>query len=340
MKTYKITIKFITDLGTPLHSDTIFGHLCWVYRYKNGEKALSEEILNEYDTSPKVILSDGFPAGYLPFPKLNPISYIELESLYREFFQDSGNRPEKFEFLMLMKQLRKTKWIKLEELEKISQSMNSVELYRLLLGNHITTRGRIHKKAPDKDKHFSFSLIPHNTINRLTGTVEKEGGGFFHTEEIKVRGSEFDIYLKTLLPLTEQDLRELFFFIGDLGYGRDSSIGKGHFVVKNVERFELPEEGNAVISLSHFVPDGSLYDGYYSVETKYGKLGGTYSQGEYAFPKTPILMITPGSVFRIKDKKPYYGQSVGSVHRDINFIRQQTYLFPYFINLRNGKNEK
>ena len=74
MRTFRVKILFTSDSGTPLHSDTIFGHLCWVYRYENGEGALAKEILKDYDTNPSVIVSDGFPGDSFPYPCLPPVS--------------------------------------------------------------------------------------------------------------------------------------------------------------------------------------------------------------------------------------------------------------------------
>ena len=42
MKAYKAIINPISTFGTILRGDTIFGHLCWVLRYKFGESKLNE----------------------------------------------------------------------------------------------------------------------------------------------------------------------------------------------------------------------------------------------------------------------------------------------------------
>lgn len=42
MKAYKAIINPISTFGTTLRGDTIFGHLCWVLRYKFGESKLNE----------------------------------------------------------------------------------------------------------------------------------------------------------------------------------------------------------------------------------------------------------------------------------------------------------
>ncbi len=69
MKLYKTTITPTSNFLTPLKGDTLFGHLCWSIRFVFGKKRL-EEFLNDYDNNPFLIISDGFPTGYLPKPKM------------------------------------------------------------------------------------------------------------------------------------------------------------------------------------------------------------------------------------------------------------------------------
>jgi CRISPR-associated protein Csm4 len=334
MRTFRVRTRFTSDSGTPLHSDTIFGHLCWVYRYQNGEDALGKDILKDYDTQPTVVVSDGFPSGYFPFPCLPPVPEDLGTSLFKEFFPD-GSKEDFLPFLSLMKRVRKTDWIEDIELNETAQDLTAQGLARSLLLSEIKKGGKIKTAQVPKDA----TLVSHNTINRITGMVEKEGGGFFHATENRTRGMVYDIYVRTSLEWSEKDVEGLFFLMGTWGYGRDRSTGKGQFLVEDVAEFSLPEHGNAVIALSHFIPDESLSDGYYFVETKYGKLGGSYSQGAVAFPKTPIVMLKPGAIFKVNEKKAVYGQSVGPVHPELTNVRQQTYLLPYFVNLGVEENE-
>jgi len=295
--------------------------------YDQGQTAL-QEIMRGYDTEPAFLVSDGFPSGCLPYPTLPPLNQVAENALFVELHpeQKELNPDEKrrkyFDFKGRMKSLRRVAWINAGELAVNKGPVNAKRLVRHLMTS-VTYVGD------------PKTLIAHNTINRLTGTVEKTGGGFYHTAEQSSRDRTFDIYVKTTLPWDNAQVKYLFDRLGKWGYGGDRSVGKGQFDVEDVSPVNLPEQGNAVMSLSRFVPDSSLHDGYYSIETKYGKLGGSYSQGKAAFPKTPMVLLTPGSVFSVQDVKPYYGISLGAVHPDpaLAGVRQQTYLFPYFINL-------
>lgn len=333
MKTFRIRLRFTSPCRTPLQSDTIFGCLCWIIRYTRGEKTLKDDILQGYDEEPSLLVSDGFPEGQLPFPCLPPLSREDEDQLFSEFFHDTS-RTSFFAYKALMKRFRKRAWVGVEEIEENAGLLNALTIAKSFLRGVVTKEGKIKLKNEDvRGQEIYEELIPHNTINRMTGRVEKEGGGFFHTTERSMKYPVIDVYLKTSLAWEAGIVRQLFEQLGQWGYGGDRSTGRGQFVVEEAVPCRLPETGNAVMSLSHFVPDGTLDDGFYNLETKYGKLGGHYSQGSAAFPKTPVVMLTPGSVFKVRDIRPFYGVSLGAVHPELTGVRQQTYLFPYFISL-------
>ena len=69
MRLYKTTITPISSFATPLKGDTLFGQICWAIRYIYKEDRLNS-LLQNYDTEPFLIVSDGFASGYLPKPTL------------------------------------------------------------------------------------------------------------------------------------------------------------------------------------------------------------------------------------------------------------------------------
>jgi CRISPR-associated protein Csm4 len=68
MKTYKINLKLHGSIMTPFHADTLFGHLCWVVAYREGEKGLQAFLEPFQKKEPPFLISDGFPLGLLPKP--------------------------------------------------------------------------------------------------------------------------------------------------------------------------------------------------------------------------------------------------------------------------------
>jgi len=314
MQIYKITIRFLNYIGTPLHSDTIFGHFCWIYRYIYGEKRLKEDILKNYETSPNIIFSCGFPSGYLPRPVLAPVSLKELENLIKD---------EPFlKRLEILKEIKKIKFLPIKTLENLHKNLSEINIIKSLLKE---------KKNSPSVRPFT---MPHNSICRLSGRVQE----FYHMDYMIYENKEpyfdIDIYLKTNI-IVEKKIRAAFEVLGSYGFGKDKSLGAGHFKLLDVKKVSFPQEGNAVMSLSYFVPDNGLKDGYYSLLTKFGKLGGHYAITEIPF-KNPLILMEPGSVFKIETIKDYYGVAIKNIHARMK-IKHQTYLFPYFVRLLEEK---
>ena len=67
---HRATLALHTPLGTPLAGDTLFGQLCWALREAAGEAELRRRLQGYTEGSPWLVVSDGFPAGYLPRPTL------------------------------------------------------------------------------------------------------------------------------------------------------------------------------------------------------------------------------------------------------------------------------
>ena len=314
MQIYKITIRFLNYIGTPLHSDTIFGHFCWIYRYIYGEKRLKEDILKNYETSPNIIFSCGFPSGYLPRPMLAPVSLKELENLIKDEPFLKG--------LEILKEVKKIKFAPVKMLENLHKNLSAINVIKSLL-----------KEKKNSPSVRPFTML-HNSICRLSGRVQE----FYHMDYMIYENKEpyfdIDIYLKTNI-IVEKKIREAFEVLGSYGFGKDKSLGAGRFKLLDVKKVSFPQEGNAVMSLSYFVPDNGLKDGYYSLLTKFGKLGGHYAITEIPF-KNPLILMEPGSVFKIETIKDYYGVAIKNIHAKMK-IKHQTYLFPYFVKLLEEK---
>lgn len=68
MKTYRLKLKPKTSFLTPWQADTIFGNLCWIMVWRDGEEALVR-FLEEYKNgNPPFVVSDGMPGDFLPAP--------------------------------------------------------------------------------------------------------------------------------------------------------------------------------------------------------------------------------------------------------------------------------
>ena len=55
---HRFLIDFKTPPLSPLHADTMFGHLCWALKAVNGEEALLSFLQQMQGSDPLIILSD------------------------------------------------------------------------------------------------------------------------------------------------------------------------------------------------------------------------------------------------------------------------------------------
>ncbi|MDR1450777.1 MAG: hypothetical protein LBI57_00360 [Helicobacteraceae bacterium] len=99
MRLFKTKISPVSNFATSLRGDTLFGHLCWMIRFRFGNDRLTR-LLRNYEESPFMIVSDAFVAGLLPKPRL-PLSY----------FQGAGGDK---------KTERKKRWIKPDDLQTLT----------------------------------------------------------------------------------------------------------------------------------------------------------------------------------------------------------------------------
>lgn len=68
MNIYKATLNSESTYVTPFQADTLFGHICWIVANREGESGLQQFLEPFKNGDPPFILSDGFPAGFLPKP--------------------------------------------------------------------------------------------------------------------------------------------------------------------------------------------------------------------------------------------------------------------------------
>jgi CRISPR-associated protein Csm4 len=271
MKLYKITITPISNFGTALKGDTLFGQMCWAIRYHFGKERLIK-LLSSYDNEPFLIMSDGFPSNYLPKPTM-PSSLLGEKS------------DEK-------KVNRKKIWLTLEELQK----------------------GSYQKAKTDKEIHNNeknVSIIK-NALNYRTFTTDDSGAFTPYAEEERVL-SQRDIYCLINPKLFSQaELEQSIKFVAQMGYGKNSTIGKGFFKVDGCEEIALELlSKNLFMTLSPSVLEGqNIQKSYYEPFTRFGKHGAELAN-KSPFKK-PILLANSSAVvvFENAYEKPYIGKAI------------------------------
>ena len=194
MQTYRLTLRPLSALGTPLAGDTLLGQLCWTLRHQLGNDALTRLLAGYTEGQPFAVVSDALPHDHIPLPSL-PSSAWQAEA--------GSDR----------KVLKKKRWLPLssvrEQLSKWQQ-----------------------KAVADGDLGKAVARAqPHNTINRQTGTT---GTGMFAPYTMGQTWLHPDSLLDLVVVLDESrlsvaQLQAALAYIGQHGYGRDASIGLGKF---------------------------------------------------------------------------------------------------------------
>ena len=198
----------------------------------------------------------------------------------------------------LKKENRKKIWLKLEDLQN---------------GNY--TNAKIHKEINNLLK--TESTIK-NSLNYKTFKTEKEKFSPYSIEEFFF--SSQDIYL-----LIDEDrfsikeFEEVLKLLSEVGYGKDTTIGKGRFEFSEIEEIKIDFKSNSYMTLSNVVlKDIDAKKVFYSPITKFAKHGYEYAN-KSAFKK-PLLFAKSGSVIVFENRMnlQYIGSCIKnySNHKD------------------------
>lgn len=281
MDFYLVKLRLDSPLATPLHSGTLFGHLCWALRELEGEQELVR-FLERLPQEP-FLISDGFPAGWLPRPLLTPFRA-----------SPPGDPEARRRFFDTAKKRRKAVYMPVEDFLRLRTDLSARALEEV-------------SSEPDGLVDFRRrESLPHNQIDRRCGHTLEEGGLFF-LEEFWPRPDclERDVYVRC--ALSRDRLAELFRHVGRCGYGRDATWGRGRFTVLSVDRPEpslFAYRGNRMLSLSHGSLSPNMREPRYRVECHLGRLGNFWARTENPF-KRPLLLLKPGATFAPADAGPF-----------------------------------
>ena len=276
-----------------LHSDTLFGLICWAIRQVFSEARLVELLKAFYAGQPPFLLSSAFPCAkdgtadwkpFLPRPLLPPPAPVEDLS------------PEEAQRLKRYKRLR---YIPADHFNQFLQGDYSEGSYY---------ESDVWEKTTVPIPRRTDRL--HGTIDRLSGTTDGEGT-LFSEPEYRTDGLYF------LLDGEEAELVEnALRFLEDFGWGGGNSVGYGHFAA-TVGESPLAVAVSApdrfiTLSLYHPRSDELAHfktgEAWYELVVRKGKVGGHFLQtGD--FWKRSVLMFAPGSTFPAMAEKQVYGRN-------------------------------
>lgn len=253
MKLFKSTILPISNFGTPLRGDTLFGQICWAVRFLYGNSRLSK-LLSNYDTKPFLIASDAFVSGFLPKPTMPS----------HKLGEDPENK----------KNNRKKIWLTMEEL----------------------LSGKYHKARNNKEvKNTKLSRpVIKNSINYKTFNTGHDGK-FSPYAENEIVLPESDIYFAISNDFSFDELKKSFEFVSKMGYGKNTTVGKGSFKIINFEEVDIDIKSNAFMTLSpSSLSSFSGKNAFYEPFTRFGKHGAMLANSSPF--KKPLLLADTGAV--------------------------------------------
>ena len=293
MKLYRITLQVLSPPGTPFHSDTLFGHLCWQVKFREGDDGVGEFLQPFLEGKPPFVFSDGFPAGKLPKPM---VDYPESDA-------------------KRVKEIKKVDYLPVEDFQTVCRGEPLNPLVRI----------DADKKAKKPSAHWNRWRIEHIAIDRNTFTAAE--GQLYQTEVIYLSDGEamkdqsahnfLDLYLLAESEEWKERARDLLQGVALSGYGKDKSTGSGHFQIKGevvevTSNFYSIQGVNGFVSLSSFVPAaGDPVDGRWKIRVKFGRLGENAGGG--MFLKHPLIQFEPGAAFRHNSPNYYYGRMVKNI---------------------------
>jgi len=326
MKVYKVTINPLSNFGTSIKGDTLFGQICWKIFYKKDllNKDLSE-LLKDYITNPFIIVSSAcietedmlfLKRPSMPFDALFDLRSKEIKDIIRE-----------------RKELKKKEWIGVEKKSKIilfkfQSYLNNEELFEKIIKDIPTHEKRAFMKKGIKTVIKEF-IQPHNTINRITGTTgEDQFAPFSIKQLVYLPGISLCIFIGVREDINIDGVVEALRLIGQTGFGKDASTGLGRFEVKKYEEFDLKaigsDEPNACYTLSPCVPEKDLFSkAFFTPFTRFGRHGDILAKKGKPF-KNPVIMADEGAVFVVNNSDVFKRSYIGTAITNLSKVEPNT----------------
>ena len=292
MKLHRLTLRLQSPLGTPLAGPTLFGQLCWIRHDGWGAAALSDWLS---DPARMWRVSDGFPHDFLPKPLCSAPARPE-----------SGQTPRRSEDFKARKKLvfvRRDQWLAHRE------SWDEAE---------------IPLAAMRKDPALPRRLA-HNVVDRHGRGTLDEGGLFFTDEDWRfaspgrAEDALVDIYVEADAP--QDEIAGMFAALGESGFGRDASTGRGRWKVETIAADEALADGGPATTPSArrmtltrgILTPETMRDALWRVQPHFGRTGPQLALAGTSPFKRPVLLIEPGATFTPANDGPF-GRWITGVH--------------------------
>ncbi|MBQ7617522.1 MAG: hypothetical protein IJS50_01480 [Desulfovibrio sp.] len=317
MSLKRYTIRPLSPWGTRLRSDTLAGLLLCRIAEQKGDVACKQAIEAFKAGEPPFVVSSVLPKDKVPMPKLPAIPRARFQELVNsEKIRDlNDNILNLFEALNAQKKFRKQSYLPLKEWISFAKELSTEALFTSFCKKcELKDKEGPQPKKP-KEQPWEKQLVePHVTIDRRAQTAQ-QGGLFFNHLTTFQPNFYFQVYARTEQPY---ELLELLKAIGDQGFGKDASTGKGRFSAELDEAFDAKSveiEGESSLLCSVLgAEDMSGLRGWYAVGAKRGKAGPMHANPF----KNPMVLVEEGAILESLPKGPYV---LTDIHPDSRLVQ-------------------
>jgi CRISPR type III-A-associated RAMP protein Csm4 len=274
-----------------------------------------------------------FPKGDTLFGHFAYYSFLKGEEIFKNYTEEkpkiifSDILPDRYLYKPTLpldsfgvkksdkKDFKKKGWIKLEDLQK----------------------GKLEKA--EELNFYKKELRVRNALNRVTFTTGEEGFDPFSIEEITFTYQPVIYVMFDSDIFKAKDIEDRLNEIGESGFGKKGSIGKGYFKAKidgDFKRFDEVET-KYYLTLSPTLLHKSkdvIEDAYYNTFNRFGK----YHASSTPFKK-PLLMADSGAVIKLKEKRDFIGGAIDNGIKNQSLVQGYSILVPFKFDgkgLENG----
>jgi len=275
----RFIIKPTSPWSTPLRSDTLAGMLLYRMAEDEGEKIAKDTIELFRSGSIPFAVSSAMPHNFVPMPKMPAISPQTFRELFKKGHFIDGSITLS---IQAMKKFRKLRYVPLSVWSKVCGKLSPEKLFEIYCS----------KKSDFSPPQMATLREPHVSISRNTSTV-LDKGFYFREATCFEKNMRFDLYAITDSPdvLLQRICR-----IGELGFGKDASSGRGMFSAVQDDTFTeilVPNAIHSMLLSMYAMQEYQPLDGWYSTEVKIGKAGPVMVDSPF---KAPFLCLQEGSV--------------------------------------------
>lgn len=262
MKTYKAIFTCNSNISKLPDAQTIFGAICNIIKYTQGENKLIE-YLESFNNTPHFIHSSMFVNGFLPMVKE---SLFSIDLVNRLVLETENKR--QLEVLQKLKEFKKINYIS-ENVFRDYIDDNLMNLRNELLQEK--PKLKIVNNCLVYDDEQAIKSIKELLTHVKTDKMDVENGQdrdlFYDMNFCYAKDTEFCVFIKS--NLSSDTLEQLLKYFEFFGVGNRVSVGKNLFSFIRLEEIQISNKTTTKkMAISKFIPNGheiNIEESYYQI---------------------------------------------------------------------------